>query len=70
MIVCQWTIILLLFRSVLWFFHLKFMYVSVLPVCMFVHHTCAWCPWRSEEELDPPKLEVQVVVSHYVGAGN
>jgi len=22
--------------------------MGVLSACMYVHHVCAWCPWRSE----------------------
>lgn len=28
--------------------------VSILPVCMFVHHVGAWCPLRSEVRVKPP----------------
>lgn len=42
------------------FFLICIPYMCVLPACMFVHHMCAWCPWRSEE--DPLELELQVVM--------
>lgn len=30
--------------------HLKTRF-SVLPVRVSVHRVCAWCPWRSEEDI-------------------
>ena len=27
------------------------MYMSILPACMSVHHVCAWCLWRSEDDV-------------------
>lgn len=37
---------------------------------MFVHHMCAYGPWKAEERVRPLKLELQVSVSHHMGAGN
>jgi hypothetical protein len=44
------------------------MHVSVLSACVYVH-TCAWCPQRSEENVNPLTLELQIVFYHHVGAG-
>jgi hypothetical protein len=46
-----------------------FMYMNTLPVCMSVHHMCAWCPWRPGKKVsDPLELELQSVLSYHVGA--
>jgi hypothetical protein len=34
-------------RKSLYFY---FVCMSVLSVCMYVHHMCAWCPWKQEED--------------------
>lgn len=34
-----------------------------------MHHICAWCPRRPEEAVDAQELELQMAVSHAVGAG-
>ena len=43
--------------------------VSVLPVCVCVHHISA-VPTELEGWLDFLQLELQVVVGHHVGAEN
>jgi hypothetical protein len=48
---------------------LRFILVSVLLVCMTVHHMNSWC-LRSEGEVRSPEQELQMVVDHHVGAGN
>lgn len=40
--------------------------MSCLRVSVRGIHT--WCPWRSEEGVDPVELEFQRAVSHCVGA--
>jgi hypothetical protein len=37
---------------------------------MYVCHMYAWCPWRPEEGATPLELELQMIVSCCVGAGN
>ena len=43
--------------------------VYVLSTCMYVHHVCAWCSGQKRGS-DPLELEIQMVVSHFVAAGN
>jgi hypothetical protein len=38
-------------------------------VCV-VYHMSAWCQRRSEEDIDPLKLELWMIRNHHVGAGN
>lgn len=44
------------------------MYITVLPVCVSMHHLCAWCPWRLEEGVRFLEQALQMVVSVHVGA--
>lgn len=49
-------------------------YVSVcvhgLCLCLcLVYHLHAWCQWKPEETISLLELKLQMVVSHYVGAG-
>lgn len=37
---------------------------------MYVHHACAWFPWRLEEGSDPLELESQMIVNHQVSIGD
>ena len=37
---------------------------------MFVYRVLAWYPQRPEEAIGSFKAELQMVVSHHVGAGN
>ena len=37
---------------------------------MYVHHIYAWYPWRLEEGIRAPGLELQVVVSYHASARN
>lgn len=37
---------------------------------MYVYHVNAWYQGRSEEGARSPKLELCMVVNHYVGSGN
>lgn len=39
--------------------------MSLLPVRMFIYHVWFCCPWHS-----PLELELQIVVSHLLGAGD
>lgn len=41
------------------YMHVNVMCVTVLPEYMHVRYGCAWCLQRSEEELDPPGVELQ-----------
>lgn len=43
------------------------MWMDILHTCMSMYHFYAWCQKRV---LDPLGLEVQIIMSHYVGAGN
>jgi hypothetical protein len=43
------------------------MHLSVLPACMCVHHTC---PVPSGKKTILKPLDLQMAVSHPVGAGN
>ena len=48
-------------------------YVCVLPACMYVHTVYAWYLVPREARIECQsslELEVQMVVSHHVGAGN
>lgn len=51
------------------FIHFYFVSVGALPTYMSKHHASSWYLWRPEV-LDPVELELQVVVSYHVGAGN
>lgn len=42
--------------------------MNVLPTCMYVYHIHVSCPWKGVS--DVLKLELQMVVTHNVGAGN
>lgn len=33
-------------------------YVSVLPVCVYVHHVYAWCPQNPEKSIRSPRTGV------------
>ena len=42
----------------------------VLPSCKHSRHVLAWCSrLEAEEGWDPLELELQTLVSHYVGPG-
>lgn len=45
------------------------MYLSI-SLRRSAYHECAWCPRRPEEGVRAPELELQLVVSCHVGAGN
>lgn len=47
-----------------------FQCVSSLPAHLSVYHICAWCLWVSKEGVGSQKLELRMVVSHRVDAGN
>lgn len=40
--------------------------MSILFSCMCVHPVHAWCPWRPEETVGLPELELQMVVNLHV----
>ena len=42
----------------------------MFSTCVPVQDTHTCCPWRSEEGIRSLELELQMVLSHYVGAGN
>ena len=46
------------------------MSMSVLPARIYMHHVCASCSQRAEQGVRFLKLELWMVVSHHVGAGN
>jgi hypothetical protein len=37
---------------------------------MYVHHVCAWCHRIQKRMLEPLQLELEMIVSHHVCAGN
>ena len=44
---------------------------SVLPACMYVRTMCVPGTHRAQKNvLDPLEVELQMVLSHYVGVGN
>lgn len=48
-----------------------FMYLSVLPECVYVQHIHAFVvPSEARGGVRPPELEIRMVVSHYEGAEN
>lgn len=47
-----------------------FAFCLILPTYMYVYHMSTWCQWRPEEGVGPLEMELQVAVSHHVGAGN
>lgn len=49
---------------------LFFMYMSILPACMSVHHVPVKCLYRSEKVSNTLELELRMVVSHHVSAKN
>lgn len=34
--------------------------MSVFPACVYVHHMCTSCPWRSEEDVSSPETKFTV----------
>lgn len=44
--------------------------MSILPTYMPVHHLGFWCVQEPEEGVESLELELQMAVSHHVGAGN
>lgn len=61
----------MLFLLLLVLFHIFILFfVNVLPVFMYVHHMSAWCLQRSENGTALLKLEVGMILSHHVDAGN
>jgi hypothetical protein len=42
-------------------------YVHALSACICVHCVCAWCLWRSEEDVASLELEL---LNHHVGPRN
>lgn len=44
--------------------------VFCLHVCVSVYHVYTWCLRWPERELDPQGLDLQMVVSSHVHAGN
>lgn len=44
------------------------MCMGVLLVCIFVYHIPAW--YLKKRGLDPLEVELQMVVSYHMGAGN
>lgn len=46
------------------------MCMSILLVCMSVHHMLAYYPERSEEKIGCPRTRITANFDCYVGAGN
>jgi hypothetical protein len=42
------------FFCLIGFRFIYFMYMNVLPACIYMHNVCAWCPQRPMKALDPP----------------
>lgn len=51
------------------FIYLFIWYVSIFAY-MYVNHTHAWCPQRSEKGICPLELELWTVVSSHMGTRN
>lgn len=48
-----------------------FLYVWLFCLhSMSAHHVCAWCLWGQKRMSHPLELELQMVLSHYLGAKN
>lgn len=45
-------------------------WMSVLPMCMYVHHTNAWLLRKPEEGLDDLELELKRTIGHDVDSRN
>ena len=45
------------------------MCISILSMCRYVYHVCAWYLSKSEEDRHPLDMELQVIVSHHVSVG-
>lgn len=56
--------------TLLYLFLIYFMCVSVSPECMSVHHLWAGTHGDQKRVLNPLGLELQVVISYHVSAGN
>jgi len=52
------------FGGTAWYFF------SLVCDWLYVYHMCAWCPWKPEEDIGFPELELQMIVRHCVSAGN
>lgn len=46
------------------------LYVWALASNKAVSRVHAWCLWEPEEGIKSPKLKLQIVANHWVGAGN
>ena len=45
--------------------------MDVLPTCMYVYHVCTWYPQEGQKRISNTlELELWIIVSHPVGAGN
>lgn len=49
------------------FFPNIFLCMGILPECLYVYHVHVWCPQRLEEGTSDLDLELQMVVSWYLG---
>lgn len=58
----------------IWFVVLKIYFIVCvhehLPVCVSLYHMCSWCLWRPEEGIVPWELELKVVTTSHICAGN
>lgn len=46
-----------------------FMYISVLPACLYKYCVHDWCPWRPEDRVLDHLTGAQAVVSYHMGTG-
>jgi hypothetical protein len=53
-----------------WLIYFYFMFMSVLPECVSLHHMYAWSLQRPEEVSDFLELELETIESGYVISGN
>lgn len=51
-------------------FHIVFMCMNVLSVCMYMYCMHAQSPQESQEGFKSLELELQMIMSHYVSVGN
>lgn len=45
------------------------MCVTILPTYMYLHHVHIWCLRKSEEGIESPETDLQMVVSQPVHSG-
>jgi hypothetical protein len=56
--------------SYLFLFYVFYFILLYSPTCIHMYHVCAWYPQIQIRELDPLELELYMVMSCHVDAGN